>query len=200
MTRRERKKARNRRRLYDAALTLFRQQGYEATTVRAITDRADLGKSTFFNYFPSKESVLAVYYREITEDMLDHARRRDGASVRDRLEALLQRGAQHVTADAPLFRHIATMTRGQGALADEDRALDRELLAFFQELTERGTAHGELRPDVDPALFGTVILALMTSTAEEWAVAEDDFDLEGRLLAKLDLVLRGAETPPGEAA
>lgn len=193
MTRRERKKARNRKRLYQAALTLFRQQGYDATTVRAITDRADLGKSTFFNYFPSKESVLAVYYREVTEDMLDHARRLDDASVRERLEALLRRGAQHVTTDAPLFRHIAAMTRGQGALADEDRALDREMLTFFRELTEQGIARGELRPDVDASLFGAVVLALMSSTAEAWALAEDEVDLERALLNKLDLVLRGAE-------
>ena len=41
-----------------AALQLFARQGFFATTVEQITQAADVGKGTFFNYFPSKEHVL----------------------------------------------------------------------------------------------------------------------------------------------
>ncbi len=45
-------------RLYQAAVSLFREQGYEETTVDQITRRAGLAKGTFFNYFTTKDAVL----------------------------------------------------------------------------------------------------------------------------------------------
>ena len=55
---REAGKLARRDRLYDAAVTLFREQGYEHTTVDQITRRAGVAKGTFFNYFPTKDAVL----------------------------------------------------------------------------------------------------------------------------------------------
>jgi len=55
---REIAKYERRERLYEAALSLFRSQGYDATTVDQITRRAGLAKGTFFNYFPTKDAVL----------------------------------------------------------------------------------------------------------------------------------------------
>ncbi|MGI5455737.1 TetR/AcrR family transcriptional regulator [Streptomyces sp. CA-249302] len=47
-----------RERLVRAALDLFTEQGYEATTVNGIADRAGLTKTTFFRHFPDKREVL----------------------------------------------------------------------------------------------------------------------------------------------
>lgn len=47
-----------RERLVRAALDLFTEQGYEATTVNQIADRAGLTKTTFFRHFPDKREVL----------------------------------------------------------------------------------------------------------------------------------------------
>jgi AcrR family transcriptional regulator len=58
ISRRERRTADVRQRLFDAALTLFAERGFLKTTVEDITEAADVGKGTFFNYFPSKEQLL----------------------------------------------------------------------------------------------------------------------------------------------
>jgi AcrR family transcriptional regulator len=60
-TRRERRSAELRERLFRSALALFASKGYAETTVEDITEAADVGKGTFFNYFPSKEHILMAF-------------------------------------------------------------------------------------------------------------------------------------------
>src|SRR5690242_6684681 len=60
-SRRERRSAELRERLFRAALSLFGSKGYAETTVEDITEAADVGKGTFFNYFPSKEHILLAF-------------------------------------------------------------------------------------------------------------------------------------------
>ncbi len=54
---RERKKLRTRRALADAALRLFTEKGFNATTLEEVADEAEVSKSTFFRFFPAKEAA-----------------------------------------------------------------------------------------------------------------------------------------------
>ena len=58
MSLRDRKRARIRQALVDAATELFERDGYERTTVADIAAAADIGTRTFFSYFASKEELL----------------------------------------------------------------------------------------------------------------------------------------------
>jgi AcrR family transcriptional regulator len=62
--RRQRHQIETRQRIFRAALDLFAKRGYLETTVEDITEAADVGKGTFFNYFPTKEHVLEYYGEE----------------------------------------------------------------------------------------------------------------------------------------
>ncbi len=58
MNRHERRRQQTRQRLIQAAVELLLEKGYDATTIQTITDRADLGRGTFYIHFKDKEDII----------------------------------------------------------------------------------------------------------------------------------------------
>lgn len=54
-----------RRRIFEAALSLFREKGFDATTMQEIAQRADVAKGAAYYYFPGKEAIIQTYYEAI---------------------------------------------------------------------------------------------------------------------------------------
>lgn len=67
---RERKRRQTRERISQAAMTLFLEQGFEATTVDQIAEAAEVSKRGFFDYFPAKEDVVAAWQDEFAASLL----------------------------------------------------------------------------------------------------------------------------------
>jgi AcrR family transcriptional regulator len=81
LTRRERKKNATHEAIVRAALDLFMTQGYSATTVAQIADRADVSESTFFNHFPAKEELVLHGIDSKAEALVEMLRERDDARL-----------------------------------------------------------------------------------------------------------------------
>jgi AcrR family transcriptional regulator len=106
---RERKKARTRAEIQRHALRLFREQGYEATTVSQIAAAAEVSESTFFRYFPTKEDV--VLWDEFDPQLVEVLRAQPA-------------GASPVTALRAAFREVfAELSQAQRAEQHERMAL-----------------------------------------------------------------------------
>src|SRR5215469_10991064 len=71
--RRERRRAETREKLFRVAMQLFAERGFFATTTEDITEAADVGQGTFFNYLPTKQHVLTVLTEKQMEKVA-HAR------------------------------------------------------------------------------------------------------------------------------
>src|SRR5204863_9323119 len=85
---RERKKARTRRLIADAAARLFAERGYENVAVSDVAREADVAEQTVYNYFPTKERLVTDREEQIQDRLLDLIRSRPpgvtpAAAIRD---------------------------------------------------------------------------------------------------------------------
>lgn len=185
--------------MFRAAVELFVERGFEATTMEDIAERADVARATVFNYFQRKTAFL---------DEWSAARRRAAmAAIR----------AEHLD-DHPLpeilSRYMAELARMSirtrpetvalmGAAVHSTNVLDRPPLA--QELAmfiARARDRGEVRAGVDPALAGLLLATGYFAILTDWISAEPaPFDLTARLLQMVSILYRGLgaqrSDPPG---
>jgi AcrR family transcriptional regulator len=57
-----------RRHIFECALELFREKGFDGTTMLDVAERADVVKSAAYYYFPGKESIIQAYYERVQAD------------------------------------------------------------------------------------------------------------------------------------
>ena len=159
---RERKKQRTREQIVEAAMRLFADRGYHATTIADIASAADVAPRTFFSYFPSKEAVV---FHNVDRDL-------DALA-----SALRDRPAGETVYDA-LRRWIDSMF--DDWMAEEDEALLRKrlcredeglanfeggVLVRIQELLLEAIAEdlGEPPDALRPRLVAAATMAALTS-------------------------------------
>ncbi len=157
LSRRERKKLETRQGLLEAALVLFREKGYDETTVEEITEQADVAKGTFFNYFPSKEALLgelAVWQIEQLRAALDVSRGAPEGPVA-RIKLLMRLVHEQFTDDVHLVRR-AFATRLSTPPPPPHRA-KHQLFGLLSDLVREAQACGEIRSDVEADLVSDLL-------------------------------------------
>ena len=173
--RRERHRAEIRDRLFQAALQLFAERGFLETTVAHITEAADVGKGTFFNYFPTKEHVLATFGAERIA-LIERAHEKAKSSsepVLGAIQELLTRLADDYAGNAALLRAIYAAHASCPAVRAE---LQKRLLrgrrlmtAMFDLARERG----EIGSDISPEELARLTQFIFLGVTLSWAMNPD---------------------------
>ncbi len=102
--RRERKKARTRQALSDAAVRLFTERGFDDVGVREVAEAADVSLSTLFKHFPSKEALVFDLDADVESALVAAVRdRAPGQSVLHALRDHMVRTRTAVRTDDPTF-------------------------------------------------------------------------------------------------
>ena len=173
--RRERHRTETRDRLYRAALALFAERGFLETTVEDITESADVGKGTFFNYFPTKEHILAEFGGQRTaavERALQNARVTKGPVV-DVLRELVGDAVGQADKSAALLRAIFAAHASGASVRDElvkRMHLARRILAQIILLAQE---RGEIRRDIPAMDLARMTQRIFMGVTMSWAIKPD---------------------------
>ncbi|MDR7278976.1 TetR family transcriptional regulator [Catenuloplanes atrovinosus] len=179
-------------RLKQAAMELFAEQGFDATSAVQIAQRAGVTSRTFFRYFPDKEEVLFAdadaLYRELVREI------RDTADVSEPLRAVVGTLAGF---DWEKLGSRETQRRRDAMIAANPGLLERELIkqqraadGFGDALRRRGVA-----PDV-AELAASVGIQVFRTAYRRWLNDGGDADLMAGTEAVLSLL---AAIVPGAA-
>lgn len=182
LSRRERKKKETREKIFANAMQLFRLQGFNATSVEQITQHADVGKGTFYNYFSTKESIILEFSRRTWQELVSRGRQKPSLSTRQRLEILLKDWAEFMIKD----REIAWVTVRNREGSDYDMSLHYALLAILTV----GQQNSEISREFDPAFLAESLEGMMIQHFIRWFVSGEG-DLQEEVNDALTVLLDG---------
>ena len=103
-------------RIYQAALALFRERGFDASTMRDIAAAAGMSLGAAYHYFPSKDAIVLAYYDKISEETEKRVRAAltGVTNLRDRLRIPFHTKLDIVQADRPLLGALLRYTGHPG--------------------------------------------------------------------------------------
>jgi AcrR family transcriptional regulator len=194
--RRERRKEQTRRHIFQAAMKLFEKKGIFATTVEEITQAADVGKGTFFNYFPSKEAIFAAM-AERQVGILDRAVEKAAVapSVRPVLVEMCQELAAGPGRSQIMLRSLLGMVLHNKMLFEIFSAVLAKGRERVATILERGQQLGEVRSDMSADEMARCLQHSVFGTNFIWAASKPS-DLHAWQERSMHLFWRSIATDP----
>lgn len=181
--RHERRKQRTRARLQEAMLVMVQEKGVESITIQEITDRADLGRGTFYFHFDDKEDLLW----SIVEDRIHVTERQVIEDFGGKLPVQPEYFAylnmfRHVEQHADVYRLLVGDKGSQGianrarAYLVEETLRDMKKFAVFEEIGQ------------PPEITAQIVVGLLFSLILWWLETPGEYtseDLAGILYSTL---------------
>ena len=217
---RESKKARTHAEILSVAEALFRQHGFEDTPIRAIADSVPVSLQTLYNYFPSKESILAAIASQrfglmagAAEDMRTRFLEDPsaGGGQTERFLHLIRWALRALVEDRDFMRlvylHARDVLNGMPGSAAARPAADlhdrhEDNRAVVTRMFEGMQKAGELRDDVSPEEMGDLYRLIFSDRVARWFLRDDGTlaELEASVIGGLEILFRGLrpDSRPGE--
>lgn len=190
--RRQRRSAELRTRLFRSALDLFAKQGFNETTVEDITSAADVGKGTFFNYFPSKDHLLIAFGEMQLEKLqaLVTEAAETGVSLPAFLRTLGVRMTEEPARNPSIVRALLQGNLSSSPVREAMRKNHLRGQALLSRLIRLAQDRGEVRADLTADEIAEVFRQTIFGTLLIWAVTGEG-SLPARIHAAFDLLWNG---------
>ena len=163
---------RSRTKIHDAARALFREQGFDKTTLREIAARAGMGASSIYRHIRSKEELLVDELGELQQRAW--ARLRTGASralpARERLRRFLD--VEHaLLVRAPDLTTVAlrATTHPEARVARRALALQDQTIGLVAEILQSARSRGELRREAEVLVAARTLTHAIHGARLAWA-------------------------------
>jgi len=190
--RRQRRSSQIRERLFRAALDLFAENGFADTTVEDITNAADVGKGTFFNYFPSKDHILLAFAEMQLgklESIIESARN-TAEPVPHFFRTLAVRMTEEPGRNPSIVRALLLANLSSTPVREGMRLNQARGHKLLSEFVQIGQERGELRNDLPAGDIAQVFRQTVFGTLLVWSLYGDD-SLATRIGTALDVLWQG---------
>ena len=190
---------RRRNRVYEAALALFMEKGYEETTMDDIAERADVARTSVFNYFSPKTAFLDEWATRRREKAMhavesEHLEDESVSWVLQRYMAVL--GELNASARAECVVMMGAALKWNNVMQGP------VLAAELSDVLHQARLRHEIREKIDTRQAGLLLAVGYFAALAAWiAVEPEPFDIRDYLAELVNLMLNGLlEQPPHAAA
>jgi AcrR family transcriptional regulator len=161
---------RSRARIRTAARELFRERGFDGTTLRAIGERAGMGASSIYRHVRSKHELLVLELSELQEEAWLRFRRADDklASTRARVQRFLEVQHELLASDADLVViALRATTYPDAPVARRALALQDRAIGLLTEILQSGRR--DLASGVDALAAARALFHVASGARISWA-------------------------------
>jgi AcrR family transcriptional regulator len=145
-----------RRKIYEAAMEMFREKGFEETTMRDIAAKAGVALGGTYYYFSSKDAIVLAFYHEMQEtstSAVNHALE-EKRKLKDRIRAVLDERLKLLEPNrkfcAALFRHAPDRGDPLSPFSQETRLIRDAAIEQMKIAMDGGDV--KIPPDLKPRL------------------------------------------------
>ncbi|WP_340380707.1 TetR/AcrR family transcriptional regulator [Streptomyces sp. SS7] len=191
-----------RQKLYEAAVTLIAEQGFSATTVDEIAERAGVAKGTVYYNFASKSvlfeellrhgvGLLTASLRQAAED----TERRGGSKV-DALDAMVRAGLVFIER-YPSFTqlYVAELWRTNRTWQSTLMVVREQAVAVVEGVLRTGVENGEFSEEIDVQLTASALVGMVLVAALDWQAFQPERSLDD-VHSALSRLLQGRVSGP----
>ncbi|MFD0031050.1 TetR/AcrR family transcriptional regulator [Streptomyces sp. NPDC055059] len=184
----DRRTRRTRRNLSDALVVLVLERGFSSLTVEDITERADVGRATFYSHFRDREDLFA----RVTADLLEELTERLQPVVSDSYVGFTGKPVLEMLRHARERRDVYRIVlRGEGDGKPLQTFTDTLARATADEFRDRAERN-EVTPRIDPDLLARVWVGEQIAVLRWWTEQEEPpLPVEEVVRMLLDLGLHG---------
>jgi AcrR family transcriptional regulator len=161
-----------RERLAEAAFALFDERGYDQTTVDDITERAGLGRTTFFRHYRSKEDVIFPDHDQLLQQIDERLRTSSHATALAAVSDAVRLVLLHYIAEGDLARRRYALTSGVPALRDREIASVARYQRLFREFIAAWMADTAEPAPLRAELMAAAVVAAHNHVLRRWLRGE----------------------------
>jgi AcrR family transcriptional regulator len=170
----DKKSARTRTRILDAAAQVLSTRGYAGTRLSDVAKVAQLQAPAIYYYFPSREDLIEEVMWAGLANMREHLVAVLAAAPEDAtpLDRILIAVEAHLRHELAISDYTTAAIRNAGQIPDSIRgrhdAEEKKYGAVWRDLFKAAIEAGELRSDLDPYLAQMLVLGTINWAAEWW--------------------------------
>jgi AcrR family transcriptional regulator len=166
----DRRTLRTRRQLRDALLNLVLEKGYDSVTIEDITERADLGRTTFYLHYHDKEELLLESIDSISEELMAQIapippsawnQQPDRNDPRDPIRIVFKHAADNS------FLYLIIL-RGEGAIKAASKVqsiISQKVIEVLHDSIENGAP---IQPLIPEEVFGNYLAGSLLGMLTWW--------------------------------